>query len=125
MQFDTDVLIWFFRGHGGAARLIENARERYVSVVSYMELLQRARDKKESRIIKSFLSDFNFQTLPLTENIGHRALIYIEEYGLKVGMCVADALVAATAVENHLTLITANRKHYRPIADLEINIFRP
>lgn len=90
-----------------------------------MELLQGARDKKESRIIKSFLSDFNFQTLPLTENIGHRALIYIEEYGLKVAMCVADALVAATAVENHLTLSTANRKHYRPIADLDINVFRP
>jgi len=125
MQFDTDVLIWFFRGHNGAARLIENTPERYISVVSYMELLQGAQDKKESRIIKSFLSDFNFQTLPLTENIGHRALIYIEEYGLKVSLCVADALVAATAVENHLPLATANRKHYRPIADLEINIFRP
>jgi len=125
MQFDTDVLIWFFRGHSGAARLIENTPERHISVVSYMELLQGSRDKKESRIIKSFLSDFNFQTLPLTENIGHRALIYIEEYGLKVSLCVADALVAATAVENHLTLATANRKHYRPIADLDINVFRP
>ena len=90
-----------------------------------MELLQGARDKKESRIIKGFLSDFNFQTLPLTENIGHRALIYIEEYGLKVAMCVADAIVAATAVENQLTLATANRKHYRAIADLDINVFRP
>jgi hypothetical protein len=125
MQFDTDVLIWFLRGHSGAARSIENTRERYISVISYMELLQGARDKKESRIIKGFLSDFNFQTLPLTENIGHRALIYIEEYGLKVAMCVADAIVAATAVENQLTLATANRKHYRAIADLDINVFRP
>jgi predicted nucleic acid-binding protein len=125
MQFDTDVLIWFFRGHGGAARLIENTKERHISVISYMELLQGSRDKKESRIIKGFLSDFNFQTLPLTENIGHRALIYIEEYGLKVSLCVADALVAATAVESHLTLATANRKHYRPIVDLDINVFRP
>jgi predicted nucleic acid-binding protein len=125
MQFDTDVLIWFLRGHSSAARLIQNTTERHISVVSYMELLQGARDKKESRTIRSFLSDFNFQTLPLTENIGHRALIYIEEYGLKAGMCVADALVAATAVENRFTLATANRKHYRPIEDLDINIFRP
>jgi predicted nucleic acid-binding protein len=125
MQFDTDVLIWAFRGYGSAARLIENTPERYVSVISYMELLQGARDKKESRMIKSFLSDFGFQTLPLTENIGHRALIYIEEYGLKVSLCLADALVAATAVENHLPLATANRKHYRPIVDLDIHIFRP
>ncbi len=125
MQFDTDVLIWFLRGHSSAARLIENTPDRYISVISYMELLQGARDQKESRIIKSFLSDFNFQTLPLTENIGHRALIYVEEYGLKARMSVADALVAATAVENHLALATANRKHYRPIADLEIHAFRP
>jgi predicted nucleic acid-binding protein len=125
MQFDTDILIWLFRGHDGAARLMEKNRERHISVVSYMELLQGARDKTELRTIKSFLSDFGFQTLPLTENIGHRALIYIEEYGLKAGICVADALVAATAVENHLTLATANRKHYRPISDLVLLIFRP
>ena len=90
-----------------------------------MELLQGARDKKEIRTIKAFLSDFSFQVLPLTENIGHRAMIYVEEYGKKSGMYVADALVAATAVENQLTLCTANRKHYQHINDLSVKIFRP
>jgi len=125
MLFDTDVLIWVLRGNPRAARLIDAAPERRLSVVSYMELLQGARDRGEVKAIRGFLSDLAFQVLPLAENIGHRAAIYMEEYGLKVAMSVADALVAATAVEGRLSLCTANRKHYQVIADLNIKPFRP
>ena len=125
MMFDTDVLIWILRGNENAARLIEDADDRCLSVVSYMELLQGARDRQESRTIKGFLGDFGFRVLPLTENVGHRASIYIEEYALKSRLCMADALVAATAVENGVALCTADRKHYRLVKDLEISTFRP
>ena len=125
MLFDTDVLIWLFRGNEPAARLVERARERAVSVVAYMELLQGARDRQEIRAIKSFLSDFAFGMLPLTENIGYRASIYMEEYGLQSAMGMADALIGATAVEHGLTLCTANEKHYKPIRDLEMKVLRP
>ena len=125
MLFDTDVLIWLFRGNEKAAELIESSPERSVSIVTYMELLQGARDKREATTIKKFLTGFAFRTLPLTENIGHRAAVYMEEYGLKAGMCLGDALVAATAVENGLSLCTANRKHYSAINDLDIKVFRP
>ena len=125
MLFDTDVLIWTFKGHRKAARLLETTDERALSVISYMELIQGARGKRELKTIKDFLAEFAFELLPLTENIGYRASIYMEEYGLKVAICPADALVAATAVENRLTLCTGNRRHYSPINDLELRIFRP
>ena len=124
MLFDTDVLIWLFRGNEKAARLIDETPDRRISAVSYMELLQGARDKREAQTIRSFLADFAFQMLPLTENIGHRASIYMEEYGLKSGMAMADALLAATAVENRQPLCTANRKHYKSIRDLDLKVFR-
>jgi len=125
MLFDTDVLIWVFRGDRKAAKVLESAEKRCLSVVNYMELLQGARDKQELKTIQKFLSDFVFEVLPLTENIGHRAAIYMEEYALKVAICTTDALIAATAVEAKRTLCTGNHKHYKPINDLDIKVFRP
>lgn len=120
MLFDTDVLIWVFRGNRKAAELVEATEDRFLSVVSYMELLQGARDKREVRTIKTFLTDTGFQMAPLSENIGHRAAIYMEEYGLKAGMSMADALLAATAVENQFMLCTANVRHYRAVSELQL-----
>jgi predicted nucleic acid-binding protein len=124
MLFDTDVLIWVLRGSRKAAAMVEATEERSLSVISYMELLQGARDKQEVRTIKAFLADTGFQMVPLSENIGHRAAIYMEEYGLKAGMSMADALLAATAVENHLVLCTANVRHYRAVSELQLKQFR-
>ncbi len=124
MIIDTDVLIWVLRGNPKAARAVDRAHGRAISVVTYMELVQGARDKREMGAIKSFLADLRFGLLPLTENIGHRASIYMEEYGLSAGMTMAYALIGATAVECHEQLLTANVKHYKPIRELQIKTFR-
>ena len=125
MLLDTDILIWVFRGNPKAARLVDRVEDRHISVVSYMELVQGARDRRELRAIKSFLSEYGFQIMPLSENIGHRASIYVEEYGLSLALRVADALIAATAVENNQPLCSGNRKHYKPIKELDLRVFRP
>lgn len=88
-----------------------------------MELFQCANSKEKHRYVKDFLHEFNFQVMPFTENIGHRAAIYIEEYTLSSGLRSGDALVAATAVENNLVLTTGNKKHFKAIRDLNLNIF--
>lgn len=124
MIFDTDVLIWVQRGNKEAAQMITNVDERFISVITYMELLQNAQNKTQNRLIKQFLRDFNFITLSLSENIGHRAAIYIEEYGLSSGLRVGDALIAATAVENNLPLSTANRKHFIAIKELDLKVLK-
>ena len=125
MLFDTDILIWVQRGNTRAADLIDSADDRYISIQTFMELLQNALNKQQHRVIKKFITDYNFSVLPLTENIGHRALIYVEEYGLSHTMRAGDALIAATAIENNLMLCTSNEKHFRAIKDLELKIFKP
>lgn len=125
MLFDTDVFIWVQRGNLKAASAINAAVDRYLSAQTYMELLQGAQNKAQQRIIKRFVSDLGFVTLPLTENIGHRALIYIEEYGISSGLRAGDAIIAATAVENNLPLCSANEKRYRVIKDLVLKVLKP
>ena len=125
MIFDTDVLIWFFRGNPKAAKVIEDADKRKVTAVTLMELHQGARDKKEQKAIGKFLRDEAFEVLMISENISHRACIYVEEYCLKAHLQMADALIAATAVEHRDTLCSANAKHYKVISELELTVFKP
>lgn len=124
MLFDTDVLIWCLRGNARAARAVEQADHRATSLVNYLELLQGAQSRKEVQAIRSFLSAFQFHTVPLSENIGHRAAVYMETHRLGYGLGLADALIAATAVESGLSLLTGNGKHFRAVADLEVTPFR-
>lgn len=125
MIFDTDIIIWIQRGNKKAADLVDAAEERFISVLSYMELLQRAANKRQHSTIKGYLRELEFTLLPLTETIGHRALIYVEEYSLSHGISADDAVIAATAVENGLVLVSSNAKHYRAVKDLEFRRFRP
>jgi len=74
---------------------------------------------------KQFLADLSFTVLPLTESIGHRALIYIEEYGISSGLRAGDALIAATAVENNFSLASGNARHFRALHDLALKVFKP
>jgi predicted nucleic acid-binding protein len=125
MLFDTDILIWVQRGNIKAARLIDDEPERLISIQTYMELLQCAQNTRQLAITKAFLTDYNFTILPLSENIGHRASIYIEEYTLSGGLHAADAIIAATAVENNLILSSSNAKHFKLIRDLRLKVFKP
>lgn len=125
MIFDTDVLIWVQRGNQKAAHVIDEAKDRYISILTYMELLQTAQNRKQQEYTLSFLADLRFQTLPLTENIGHRAAVYVAEYTLSHGILAADAIIAATATENNLPLCSGNARHYRAIQELKLKVFRP
>ena len=125
MLVDTDVIIWMLRGNRKAARCIDGQPSLQIAAISYMELLKGARDKQEQKTIKSFLYDLGFEFLPVTQNICHRAIVYMEEYCLASGIDLADALIAATAAENGIELCTGNRRHYSIFSELTLHIFRP
>ena len=124
MLFNTDIFIWIQRGNQKAAHLVDRDVDRFLSVQTYMELLQGTESRQHHDYTKSFLKDFAFQVLPLTENIGHRAAVYMEEYTFSHGLRVGDAIIAATAAENNMVLCTSNAKHFKPIKDLKLNILK-
>lgn len=123
MIFDTDVLIWCLRGNTKAADAIDAGYPRQVSIVTHMELLQGARNKKESMAVARLMAEF--QILPLTAEIGFRARTYMEQFSIGHSLGMADALIAATAIDTQAPLCTGNTKHFRMIHDLDLKSFRP
>jgi predicted nucleic acid-binding protein len=45
MLVDTDVLIWYLRGHMGAAGFLDMLPKLALSAVTYMELVQGCRNR--------------------------------------------------------------------------------
>jgi predicted nucleic acid-binding protein len=125
MLFDTDVLIWFLRGDTLAARLIDSERNRNVSIVSFMELIQGAKTRREATAIRRFLRDLAFSLIPVDEAISYLAASLMEEHSQSNGLQVADAFIAATARESADVLATENVRHFRGIAGVRLKPFRP
>ena len=106
-----------------AARLVEREDDRFISVQTYLELLQGAANKQQNEYTKQFLKDFGFRTIPFS--VRPLAPVYIEEYALSHGLRAGDALIAATAAESNMVLCSSNKKHFKPIKDLKLKVFRP
>ena len=125
MLIDTDVLIWLFRGRDSARKVIQKCNAVELSAVTYMEIVQGMRNKNEFLLLRQTIHERDWEILPLSENISHRATVYIENYALSDGLQLADALIAASAVESGSALLTANMKHYKVIPDIELIPYRP
>jgi predicted nucleic acid-binding protein len=126
MIIDTDVLIWYMRGNPKAYRVIQKQRHGFsLSVVTYMELVQGVRNKRELDELQKALKRWNATILPITEIISEKAKFYIEQYYLSHSLQLADALIAGTAVLHALPILTGNDKHYNMVPEIQIRKFRP
>lgn len=125
MIIDTDALIWYYRGNEKAKQVIIDAMPFCVSVVTYIELLQGARDKNELNKIANDVSRWNVSVLNITERISKRSVALIKQYALSDGLMLADALIAATAIEYDKRILTGNAKHYARLSGVKITPFKP
>ncbi len=125
LLIDTDVLIWYLRGNEKAKQLLEKQDSFFISVVTYMELVQGMRNKKELTLLRGALRNWNARILFINEEISTKAMFYVEQHYLSHSLELADALIVATAVINGFELCTANQKHYQIIKELDTQIFKP
>lgn len=125
MLIDTDVLIWYMRGNEKAYQLIENSNNFFISVVTYMELVQGLRNKKELNQLRKALHGWNARILYVSEEISAKAMFCVEQHFLSHSMQIADALIGATAIAYGFPILTGNDKHYKVMKDLEIKKFVP
>ena len=74
--------------------------------MTYLELLQGMRNKVELAAVKKMLERRSAVILPLTEVLTQRAIALMESLTLSHGLQMGDALIAATALEHQMPLLT-------------------
>jgi predicted nucleic acid-binding protein len=104
---DTDVLIDHIRG-----RRHLDTDDAAISVITRTELF--AGNEREEAAVDALLED--------CEEVGVDAPIARRAGRIKrrTGLQIADALIAATAIERQLPLMTRNRRHFEQVAGLTL-----
>jgi tRNA(fMet)-specific endonuclease VapC len=123
---DTDILSFYFKGDQKVVNKFNDYLREFdvinISIITYYEILGGLKFKNAERQIKEF-----------EEFIANNTIIHISEESAKIsgdvyadlrlkGITIgtSDILIAGIAIENELTLITNNERHYESIKGLKI-----
>ena len=110
----------FFRVFKESDRKLRDYIENLGFVVDstvYIECIQGSKSNLEKRKIKNYLN--NFPLLPITPRISELAIELIDKYSNSHGLLLGDALIAAAALENDLTVVTYNIDDFKFINGLK------
>ena len=100
MVIDTDVLIWYMKGNKNAYKAIEGSKSFFISVITYMELVQGMRNKNELNHLRRALNVWNSKILYISEEISVKAMFFVEQHYLSHSIQLSDALIGATAISH-------------------------
>lgn len=118
---DTTVCVAHIRGDKLAFQFLKQFSP-FISSVTHAELIQGCQNTRDVRAVRAILRDI--PELQFTESITKQALSFFEKYRLSHGIQFFDTLIAATALEHHLTLVTHNVKHFSFISKLVVRSWK-
>jgi len=120
---DTDVLIDFLRGRGGAAKRVAlelETRSFGTTAITAFELRSGARTSNQRKGIDTLLDAMTI--LPFGSEDAQIAADFrrrLEDEGQAIGM--ADYMIAAVCVANDGVLLTRNKKHFERVHELKVS----
>ena len=121
--WDTNIAIYYLQQQFPPAaenfidEILKNNQPAF-SVIAEIELLSWKTDsEKDIEVVKNFLND-SF-VIDLNPSIKNKTIVYRKETGIKL----PDAIIAATAFVNGLTLLTRNTRDFSKCTD--INLINP
>jgi predicted nucleic acid-binding protein len=119
---DTTIIIDIFKGYQPAIDWLKSESDKNIAISGFtvFELLQGARNKEEMLMLQKKLEEF-----PIfwpSEDDCNRALVTFSNLFLSHGVEVIDTLIAHTAINLDVPIVTLNKKHYEPISGLKVVI---
>ena len=116
---DTNVLIEILKGNQKTIQQVESLHiTLYISSITVMELYYGARNKAEIKKLEKFIMLFN--VLHIDKETSIRSTELIKVYAKSHTLDIPDSLIAATALENELTLFTYNTKDFKYIRHIKL-----
>ncbi|SDD31527.1 type II toxin-antitoxin system VapC family toxin [Pedobacter soli] len=119
--WDTNTVIYFLQRQftPGAEKFIDNillTSQPAISAITEIELLcWRTANDNDLLVIRNFIKDA--YVYELEQDIKDKTAALRKHHNLKL----PDAVIAATAIVNKLTLITRNSKDFNKIPELEVS----
>ncbi len=122
---DSNILILALRAYSQALDLLQGLRDEeglYISVVTRSEILagMHAHEEVRTLALLDSLPPLGID-VPIADRAG-RLLYSLARSGKTISF--SDALIAATALENGLTVVTTNARHF-DVPDLNVQALRP
>ncbi len=123
---DTDVLINFFDKNKNFNQVAANAFygfsnsniEPCISIIAIIEMIQGTKTRVDKNRILKQLEPFD--SVFLSDEICTVTKDLIITYSSSHGLLIADAFIAATALNLEVQLFTFNKKDFRFIKDLKL-----
>jgi len=111
---DTDILISYLRGYPDTIDLLkslaQNGATFSISVITVVEIEAGIRAGEKAKT-KELLDSMD--SIILDAPMAHLAGSFLREYRRKgISLSLADVMIAATAINENLVLLTYNQRHY-------------
>jgi hypothetical protein len=110
------------RGSADSASYLDSLTDPVISIITAQELIVGARDKRDIAGIESMISTYSINHVDAA--IGLLAYDLLKTYAKSDGLRTFDSLIAATAMERGLQLVSRNRKHFAMIEGLRVEVPR-
>ena len=125
-MIDTDILSFYFKGDVKVIERFTGYLKEFdqinISIITYYEITAGLKSRRATKQLLSFQEFVNDNTIIhiSEESAAISADVYasLRQRGITIG--TSDLLIAGCAIENDLTLVTNNEKHYQPVQGLNI-----
>lgn len=119
---DSTILIDLSRGNEEAILFCDQERKKGqrmgISIISSMELIIGCRDKGDLGRTLKFLTEF--LVIDISIPISRRAYQLILQFSMSHGLVIPDAFIAATALEENLSLVTSNVRQFEMLPGITL-----